>query len=139
MKKKIFIWVPIIAVMAVLTTQVFVMAQSPPTEETKDEVSVKKEPLPVKPAPKTASVSGKVTVYSIQGSVSSVAITTNKGESLLVIVDKDTKLTKTVDSRVTDITEGDVINVTYETESGANRAKSVNIRKVISAPVKSKQ
>jgi len=107
-------------------------------EKTIEESQVKKDLSLAKPVPKTASISGKVAGLNVQSSTSTVAITTNKGESLLVIIDKDTKFTKTVNSGLTDIEEGDTIAATYETESGANIAKLINIKKITSIPAKKK-
>lgn len=113
----------------ILTTTIILMIFSMYCLSAQENPAQKKE-TPVKSPPKFSNISGKVTGCNLQTGV--ITITTPKGESIVSVIDNNTKITKTRkiigNIQFKDIKEGDSVAARYETETGANTAQSIDVQ-----------
>ncbi|MBU4304638.1 MAG: hypothetical protein KJ893_03285 [Candidatus Omnitrophica bacterium] len=97
--------------------------------------AVTKTPAP-SPLPAVSKMTGKVTACNLKNQT--VTISDGAGKSVLVSVDRNSTLTKAGKNiKLTDIKNGDTVNLKYDTKNGINLARVITVqeKKVSTAPV----
>jgi len=122
--KKITLILVLVAV-AVFTNQAFSMEKRPVVKKTT-----------TKAAPEVLQISGKVSGYN--WSNSTITVSANSGSSLVISADKNTSISKAKKYiKLTDIKNGDIVAVTYESKRGVNTAKWIIVQEKV-APATNK-